>query len=134
MFVLLCVGWVGRNDQAGARICRKRAAHGQRIRRITCCGLSLPLLCPTPLVRRSTLEIQDSSKGGAFETGCSGLQYFIGCFIICCYPHPLHPTPTAPPFDEYPDMRTPFGPQPVCLWRPSKPARAPRSWWPKGSS
>ena len=25
---------------------------------------------------------QDSSKGGAVETGCSGLHYIIGCFII----------------------------------------------------
>ena len=45
---------------------------------------------------------QDSSKGGAVETGCSGLHSVIGRFIIQCYPHPLHPPPTAPPFDEYP--------------------------------
>ena len=25
---------------------------------------------------------QDSSQGGAVETGCSGLHYIIGCFII----------------------------------------------------
>ena len=25
---------------------------------------------------------QDSSRGGAVETGCSGLHYIIGCFII----------------------------------------------------
>ena len=25
---------------------------------------------------------QDSSKGGAVETGCSGLHYIIGCLII----------------------------------------------------
>ena len=25
---------------------------------------------------------QDSSKGGAVETGCSGLHHIIGCFII----------------------------------------------------
>ena len=25
---------------------------------------------------------QDSSKGGAVETGCSGLHYIIGCFTI----------------------------------------------------
>ena len=46
---------------------------------------------------------QDSSKGGAVETGCSGLHYIIGCFIIQYYSHPLHSPPTAPPFDEYPD-------------------------------
>ena len=24
----------------------------------------------------------DSAKGGAVETGCSGLHYIVGCFII----------------------------------------------------
>ena len=45
---------------------------------------------------------QDSSKGGAVETGCSGVHYIIGCFTIQYYHLPLHPPPTAPPFDEYP--------------------------------
>ena len=45
---------------------------------------------------------KDSSKGGAVETGCSGLHHIICCFIIEYYPHPLHHPPTAPPFDEYP--------------------------------
>ena len=45
---------------------------------------------------------QGSSKGGAVETGCSGLHYIIGSFIIQYFPHPLYPPPTAPPFDEYP--------------------------------
>ena len=45
-----------------------------------------------------------SSKGGAVETGCGGLHYIIGCFTTKRYPHPLHPPPTAPPFDEYPIM------------------------------
>ena len=26
----------------------------------------------------------------------------LGCLIIEYYPHPLHPAPTAPPFDECP--------------------------------
>ena len=26
--------------------------------------------------------VQDSTKGGAMETGCSGLHYIIGCVII----------------------------------------------------
>ena len=29
-----------------------------------------------------TADTQDSSKGGAVETGCSDLHYIIGCFII----------------------------------------------------
>ena len=41
--------------------------------------------------------IQNSSKGGALETGCSDLHYIISCFTISYYPHPLHPPPTAPP-------------------------------------
>ena len=44
-------------------------------------------------------EAQDSSKGGAVETGCSGSRYMIGCFIIMindttpihCTPLPMHP-------------------------------------------
>ena len=55
-----------------------------------------------PSPRLSLRRYQDSSKGGAVETGCSGLHYIIGCCIIYYYPHPLHPPPTAPPFDEYP--------------------------------
>ena len=46
-------------------------------------------------------EPQDSSKEGAVETGCSGSHSIVGCFTIQYYPHPLHPPPTAPPFDEY---------------------------------
>ena len=46
---------------------------------------------------------QDSSKGGAVETGCSGLHSIIGCFFMYYYLHPLHPPPTAPPCNEYPD-------------------------------
>ena len=45
---------------------------------------------------------QDSSKWGALETGCSGLHYIIGCFIIQYYPNPLHLPPAAPPSAEYP--------------------------------
>ena len=43
-----------------------------------------------------------SAKGGAVETGCSGLHYIVGCFVIWYCPHPLHPLPTAPPCNEYP--------------------------------
>ena len=42
-------------------------------------------------------DTQDSAKGGAVETGCSGLHCIIGCSTIKCYPHPLHPPPIAPP-------------------------------------
>ena len=40
--------------------------------------------------------IQDSSKGGAVETGCSGSHHIIGCLLysttpIHCTPFPLHP-------------------------------------------
>ena len=48
-----------------------------------------------------------SAKGGTVETGCSGLQAMIGCFTISYYPNPLHPPPTAPPFDEYPARSRP---------------------------
>ena len=37
------------------------------------------------------VEAQDSSKGGAVETGCSGSDYIIGCFTVYYYPNPLHP-------------------------------------------
>ena len=37
--------------------------------------------------------VQDSSKAGAVETGCSGLHYIIGCFIIVT----ILPQSTAPP-------------------------------------
>ena len=36
------------------------------------------------------------SKGGAVETGCSGLHY-IKAVLLCNTPHPLHPPATAPP-------------------------------------
>ena len=62
---------------------------------------------PPSLRARLPVLDQDSSKGGAVETGCSGLHYIIGCFIIYFYPHPLHTPPTAPPFDEYPLDPTP---------------------------
>ena len=45
---------------------------------------------------------QDSSKGGAVETGCSDLYGVIYYFTIQYYPNPLHPPPTAPPCNEYP--------------------------------
>ena len=60
-----------------------------------------------PFCRNSLAEArgrfvhQDSSKGGAVETGFGGSHYVIGCFIIWYYPRPLHPPPTAPPFAEY---------------------------------
>ena len=53
--------------------------------------------------------VQDSSKGGAVETGCSGLHYIIGCVTIQYYPHPLNPLSTAPPFEEYPVVRVAQG-------------------------
>ena len=34
------------------------------------------------LKSRLSSRAQDASKGGAVETGCSGLHYIIGCFII----------------------------------------------------
>ena len=49
--------------------------------------------------------VQDSSKGGAVETGCSGLHYIIGRFDVHYYPQPLHPVPTAPPAAEYPILQ-----------------------------
>ena len=52
--------------------------------------------------RDLSLGGQDSSKGNAVETGCSGLPYIIDGFTIWYHPHPLHPPPTAPPCDEYP--------------------------------
>ena len=55
--------------------------------------------------RPSGREDQDSSKEGAVETGCSDLYDVIYDFIIEYYPNPLHPPPTAPPFDEYPEER-----------------------------
>ena len=45
---------------------------------------------------------QDSSKGGAVETGCSDVYDVIYKFILYYYPNPLHPAPTAPPCNEYP--------------------------------
>ena len=45
---------------------------------------------------------QDSSKGGAVETGCSYLYGVMYYFTISYYPNPLHPPLTAPPFDEHP--------------------------------
>ena len=50
-------------------------------------------------------QAQDSSKGGAVETGCSDL-YDVIYWLIICYPHPLHPPPTAPPCNEYPCWST----------------------------
>ena len=47
------------------------------------------------------LFIMIHQRGVQWETGCRGLHYIIGCFIAQCYAHPLHPPPTAPPFDEY---------------------------------
>ena len=32
--------------------------------------------------RRDLPEYQNSSKGGAVETGCSGLHYILGCFTM----------------------------------------------------
>ena len=67
---------------------------------------ALPFFSPT--VRSAHAKNQDSSKGGTVETGCSGLHYIIviGCFIVQYCLHPLHPPPTAPPFDEYPKKDT----------------------------
>ena len=48
-----------------------------------------------------------SSKRGAVETGCSGLHYGTGCLIISYYSHPLHPPPTAPARNEYPETASP---------------------------
>ena len=47
---------------------------------------------------------QDSSKGGAMETRCSGLHELShGLFYhMILNPHPPHPPPTAPPCNEYP--------------------------------
>ena len=45
---------------------------------------------------------QDSSKGGAVETGCSDLYALMHYFVIWYSPNPLHPPPTAPPCNEYP--------------------------------
>ena len=53
-------------------------------------------------LRLEWLASQDSSKGGAVETGCSDVYDVIHSFIIYDYPHPLHPPPTAPHFDECP--------------------------------
>ena len=54
------------------------------------------------VLRLGTLNVKIHQRGGAVETGCSGSHYITGCFVIYYYPHPLHPPPTAPPFDEYP--------------------------------
>ena len=53
------------------------------------------------------LGLQDSSKGGAVETGCSGLHYIIGCFVRY-NTTPIHrtPPPTACPFDEHPGLES----------------------------
>ena len=48
--------------------------------------------------------IKIHQRGGAVETGCSGSHHVIGCFTIWYCRHPLHPPPTAPPFDEFPIM------------------------------
>ena len=37
--------------------------------------------CRAKKQRDLTRAHQDSSKGGAVETGCSGLHHIIGCFI-----------------------------------------------------
>ena len=37
------------------------------------------------------------------ETGCSDLHGVIHDFTVQYHPNPLHPPPTAPPFDEYPE-------------------------------
>ena len=39
-------------------------------------------LCEIRTATGGFISIQDSSKGGAVETGCSGLHYIIGCFAI----------------------------------------------------
>ena len=57
----------------------------------------------TDSCRNSKASTQDLSNRGAVETGCSGLPYIIGSFIIYYYPHALHPPPTAPPCNEYPN-------------------------------
>ena len=49
------------------------------------------------IIVRHKYEALHSAKGGAAETGCSGLHSIIGCFTIQHYPHPLHPPPTATP-------------------------------------
>ena len=75
---------------------------------LTWTSLSCLIRCCAPrnpwdlLVEPSACDSQDSSKGGAVETGCSGLHSITGCCTIWYYPHPLHPPPTVPPFDEHP--------------------------------
>ena len=60
------------------------------------------------MVRRSISgcsRFQDSTKGGAVETGCSGLRYVIGCFTVYVdYTHPLHPPSDCTPWNEYPRL------------------------------
>ena len=52
-------------------------------------------------------------RGGAVETGCSGLHYIIGCFIIEYYPHPLHPPVMNTQPDVTPCRTSP--PMPILL-------------------
>ena len=57
-----------------------------------------------PPLNQTLEDLQDSSQGGALETGCSELYDVLYCFIMQYYPHPLNPPPTAPPCNEYPDL------------------------------
>jgi len=59
-------------------------------------------------------EPQDSSKGGAVETGCSDLYHATYCLLASYCRHSLHPPPTAPPSDECREPRDP-GPRKTVL-------------------
>ena len=48
------------------------------------------------------ISIKIHQRGVQWKQGVVIRMLSCTSFIICYYTHPLHPPPTAPPFDEYP--------------------------------